>query len=527
MSNSIVRAIVLCFGVASVIVMTLWAPFKITVQRENSSLSSDFVLEAPRVFTNSNQTETNSTTNQTENVTLYRDILKDYEGQIVSDISTVNAADLMPNDADKSKFLGAGYNLGDLLNMPTYSMSWNTTFQKWRHVWIRENMPTSIVGQYYTFRNPNMASGALPPCNLDPDVGRIRQAFAASEAKNRVNPLQLRALQQQDTITIHLRSGDRSGQSDSFASEVLKVARQLNCLHSKPCRLVVMTWLHAHRKTLTKKAIKRMRGDLVLFESSLRKRHINATVEFWRGGSRRTDDDLFLMAMASHLIVHHGGFSALGGILSHGVVYFSSRMAPFSTNPHYMMQIRHIGFAFQRSLIHLTLDRALNYTPSCCEFRDGLCTNALSSMGCWVWTFIGNSLQDKKNCHVVAFNCSNAQLKSKEGSPKLQSCFETFLDTYLEKVKYFELSPRALYVDGNFAKEAVELINFAAVPVHLDGRIIDASPQQVNIQMPTKQSEAIIGFAENLQRLNYVLVRRQDVSETTNLTFLKQTLLPL
>lgn len=134
MNNSIVRAIVLCFGVASVIVMTLWAPFKITVQRENSSLSSDFVLEAPRVFTNSNQTETNSTTNQTENVTLYRDILKDYEGQIVSDISTMNAADLMPNDADKSKFLGAGYNLGDLLNMRTYSMSWNTTFQKWRHV---------------------------------------------------------------------------------------------------------------------------------------------------------------------------------------------------------------------------------------------------------------------------------------------------------------------------------------------------------------------------------------------------------
>ena len=44
------------------------------------------------------------------------------------------------------------------------------------------------------------------------------------------------------------------------------------------------------------------------------------------------------------------------------------------------------------SFFHLTLDHALNYTPSCCKFSDGLCTNALGS-GCWVWTFIGNSLQ--------------------------------------------------------------------------------------------------------------------------------------
>ena len=510
------RAIVLCFGVASVIVLTIQ-------QQEKPNLAGHVFLESPGIYDRSSKR--NEANIAIENESLYRDFLKNYEDQIVRDIFTVNATDLLPNDADKVKCYsgsgsGSGYNVGDLLHMPRFWASWNTTKQRERHVCIRENLPTSIVGQYYTLENPNT-------CNLDPDVSRLRFALMGSETKNRVNPLQLKVLQQQDTITVHLRSGDKLGQSDSFASEVLEVTRQLNCLHSKPCRIVVLTRLHAQKVAITKGGIQRMRGDLILFKSSLHKRHINATVEFWRGGNRRTDDDLYLIAMASHLIVHHGGFSALAGILSHGRVYFSSRMFGFSRNPHYMMQIRHIGYAFKRSLMHLTLDRALNYTQSCCKFSDDLCTNALSSTGCWVWTFIGNGLQDK-NCHLFFLNCHVfAQLKSKD-SPKLQSCLETILDTYLEKVKYFELSPpRALYVDGNYVKEAKELINFSAT-VELGGRIIDARPQQVVFQMPTKQSEAIIGFAENLQGPhNYVLVRRRDVSQTTSLTFVKQTLLPL
>jgi len=461
-----------------------------------------------------------------ENESLHRDYLKDYEDSIVRNISSVNTADLLPNDADRVKCSGdgsgSGYNVGDLLHMPVFFTYWNTSKQKERHVCIQEKLPTSIVGQYYTLKNPKT-------CNLDPDVTRLRLALTGSEAKHRVNPLQVKALQQQDTITVHLRSGDKVGQSDALASEVLEVTRQLNCLHSKPCRIVVLTRLHAQRVSLTKGGIGRMRGDLIGFKESLHKRHINATVEFWRGGSRRTDDDIFLTAMASHLVVHHGGFSALAGILSHGLVYFSSRMFQFITNPHYMMQIRHIGHAFRRNDLHLTLDRALNYTQSCCEFSDGLCTNALGSTGCWVWTFIGNSLQDK-NCHLVGFNCHNAQLKSKnQGSPKVQSCLEPLLDTYLEKVNYFKSPPRALYVDGHVVKEAIQLINFSA-NVTVEGRPtkMDARPQQVVFQMPTRQSEAIIWFAENLElRHDYVLVHRKDVSQVTSLSFVKQSLLPL
>ena len=65
------------------------------------------------------------------------------------------------------------------------------------------------------------------------------------------------------------------------------------------------------------------------------------------------------------------------------------------------------------SFFHLTLDHGLNYTPSCCKFSDGLCTNALGSTGCWVWTFIGNSLQMQnwKHCHfLLALNCHTATI---------------------------------------------------------------------------------------------------------------------
>ena len=127
----------------------------------------------------------------------------------------------------------------------------------------------------------------------------------------------------------------------------------------------------------------------------------------------------------------------------------------------------HLGSLW--SLFHLTLDHALNYTPSCCKFSDGLCTNALSSLGCWVWTFIGNSLQIQnwKHSHLVALDCHTAQLEmSKKGiSPKLQRCPETILDTSVDKVKHFEVSPRALFVDRIFAEETLELINFSSVPL--------------------------------------------------------------
>lgn len=122
--------------------------------------------------------------------TLYSDYVKDYEDQIVRHISNVNATDfMMPSVCKQSKSLVSAYIPGDFLNMPTYWHSWNTTHRT-RHVWRRENKPTSIVvyivvsgiQTWPTDANgapANCASGALRSwCRpLTPRIVRIHWNF--------------------------------------------------------------------------------------------------------------------------------------------------------------------------------------------------------------------------------------------------------------------------------------------------------------------------------------------------------------
>lgn len=111
------------------------------------------------------------------------------------------------------------------------------------------------------------------------------------------------------------------------------------------------------------------------------------------------------------------------------------------------------------SFFHLTLDHALNYTPSCCKFSGGLCTNALGNTGCWVWTFIGNSLQMQnwKHCHfLLALNCHTATIgDEQEGhqSKVARLPWNNLGSWILLRIKWNILRCRL------FAKEALELIN--------------------------------------------------------------------
>lgn len=135
------------------------------------------------------------------------------------------------------------------------------------------------------------------------------------------------------------------------------------------------------------------------------------------------------------------------------------------------------------SFFHLTLDHGLNYTPSCCKFSDGMCTNALGSTGCWVWTFIGNSLQMQnwKHCHfLLALNCHAATIgDEQEGhqSKVARLPWNNLGSWILLWIKWNILRCRL------FAKEASELINLLISAIDWSDYRLDRKPSMTVAKM--------------------------------------------
>ena len=51
------------------------------------------------------------------------------------------------------------------------------------------------------------------------------------------------------------------------------------------------------------------------------------------------DADLYLMSIASNLLLHRGGYSALGGLLNQGKTFFYSGMDEFLATPEYFQHL--------------------------------------------------------------------------------------------------------------------------------------------------------------------------------------------
>ena len=230
------------------------------------------------------------------------------------------------------------YNLGDLFNMPSYSSQWSGTWpktqraarllDKGRQLALQKNQ--SLLAFYYRDNND-----FLSPDARYPNVSRLRLAvgeFGRQYIANNASP-HFVAARKNSTLLVHVRSGDIGNISTDFVQCVLNLSVSFDMT-------ILMGGVHANNNKmwLSKEiALNNFAKDMHHLVRESHKRGINAVIHY----GKNPDADLYLMSIASNLLLHRGGYSALGGLLNSGKTFFYSDREQFLSQPEYYQYLRH------------------------------------------------------------------------------------------------------------------------------------------------------------------------------------------
>jgi len=254
----------------------------------------------------------------------------------VVDVLMVRADILGFNLADAS--VTFGYNVGDHMNLPSFvaqewppegsrgirALAMNTAAQR----------PQSLVGHYARAE----LSGACVSlhdatklnkvqCKFFPDVLLLRSSAARMAAvpctmttvwgcasKGRI------AAQDNNTLVIHFRSGDSPSHPDDFrrfTSVVAKLAKSFS-------RTIILGGIHADFRYYSLEAsVAGSQAEYELLSAAIQEAGSQVTLQL----DSAADEDMLVMYHARHLLVHRGGFSALGALLCQGTVYYTDMLA--------------------------------------------------------------------------------------------------------------------------------------------------------------------------------------------------------
>ena len=215
----------------------------------------------------------------------------------------LNASDVevfgkhIPNDRRN-----AGYNIGDLLNMPHLANVWfadphNNLQELQRMYVIGENYKDSIM-HYYIQRRP---SDELIPCI--PRIVGATKLYTDRVFEEHKELFQM--VQSDDTLCVHVRSGDNI--VDSFyICHILTLAKKF-----KNIFLFSGVHLDEYFKTNEEK-----KENFVNSINSILEHNHNIHIVLCE-----PDMHVSLMSKAKHLLLHKGGFSTIGSIVCEGNIY--------------------------------------------------------------------------------------------------------------------------------------------------------------------------------------------------------------
>lgn len=214
----------------------------------------------------------------------------------------------------------AGYNIGDLLNMPSLHNIWNqdphadeSMLQK-MHL-IGSNYEQSILNIYCEKREH---SGEIVP-----NISLIQKAvdqFTNEQKHTYANMLELIHLP--TTLCVHVRNGDLDTE-ESYIKCIVEMAT--NYTH-----VILLTGIHldeAYKNNETKKA-----NVIQTINSILTQRH-NIYVYL-----NTADVHLSLMRNATNLLLHKGGFSCLGSIVASGNLFITD-LFTHANQPNWQNQV--------------------------------------------------------------------------------------------------------------------------------------------------------------------------------------------
>jgi len=199
----------------------------------------------------------------------------------------------------------AGYNIGDLLNIPYLGGWWNAnphhTIGDLKRMYIIGNAyPKSILSFYIEHR---------PYDEIVPYIPRIHGALLKYEEIHRVS-LQsiIDQVKQDDILCVHVRSGDKDVE-ESFMHLIQKMSRSFS-------KVMILSGLHLDQyfqSNSVKKAQYISSMNQILHENP------NSSLII-----AEPDVHLIVLKYASHLLLHKGGFSVIGSIVSTGQLYITS-----------------------------------------------------------------------------------------------------------------------------------------------------------------------------------------------------------
>lgn len=201
---------------------------------------------------------------------------------------------------------GAGYNIGDLLNLPSLSGYWkanphNSPEELERLYLVGNAYPQSILSYYIEAR---------PAYEPVPNLYRVIGAVNKYIVNSTLLPELIRVMNQESVLCVHIRCGDKEVEP-SFLNLIVDLAKDYRFVY-------IFSGLHLDERFATNTIKTRKFADAMNY---VLEKTSNVSVIL-----AEPDVHLSLMSKSKHLLLHKGGFSAIGTLVCEGTIYITKFM---------------------------------------------------------------------------------------------------------------------------------------------------------------------------------------------------------
>ena len=200
----------------------------------------------------------------------------------------------------------AGYNIGDLLNMPFLDNTWNRNPHNDNEILKRmnligDNYKGSILNYYCEHRT---VDDPVPNINLIVES----VAYYNEMNKHKYEDI-LKIVKDKHTLCVHVRSGDLMTELE-FINKIQQLSYRFK-------KIIILSGVHGDQQ-YSNNHDKKLRFLSTI--NYILNKNINDTSVYLN----EPDVHLMIMMNASNLLIHKGGFSCLGTIISTGQLYVTN-----------------------------------------------------------------------------------------------------------------------------------------------------------------------------------------------------------
>lgn len=218
------------------------------------------------------------------------------KNQVASNIYNIISSQNAINEENTSNV----YNIGDLLNMPSYWAGWNKNPHNNEY---KYNLFKDACNKFNNSILYNYCNSRIDKSEPIPNINRIRDSVDLYIVNNYNNLEHLiKKVKDPNTLCVHLRSGDKGIIEESFINTIHTVSNNYD-------KIIIFAGIHSDTEF---NDLESSKDNLLI---SISKIVIDKDIDI---NLENADIHLCLMRCANNLLLHKGGFSILGSILFSG-----------------------------------------------------------------------------------------------------------------------------------------------------------------------------------------------------------------